>query len=302
MTIKEMYDKILKLESKLNNPKQKYRVTDPDERAKIKEELDYLKDAHKQAMFDLKNNEIQENTFANKLKLDEELGYGKADDLRKVKKTRLTPIKRTEAQKKANEYFSKILKYRRQVREAAKNIPKEAPVNDMYKVARKFRLPFFLGKNKRKILTAGLDVPLAAKIAAGLGGGALSLSAEAAQEAFDAEDLEARKDMPDYYLERGVRDPEEQRQKALLHSFKENLESKEDSEIPSRYENPEIRKYKEDVLKAKKEGTLRDNYVEDIPEQEELNDWENIGRSPESMNMAESQPRFKRLSSLLKRG
>ena len=284
MTIKEMYDQILKLESKLNNPKQKYRVTDPDERAKIKEELDYLKDAHKQAMFDLKNKEIEENTFANKLKLDEELGYGKADDLRKVKTTRLTsPIKRTEAQKKANEMFNKILKYRRQVREAAKNIPKEAPVNDMYKVARKFRLPFFLGKNKRKILTAGLDIPLAAKIAAGLGGGALSLSAEAAQEAFYAEDLEGRKDMPDYYLERGVRDPEEQRQKALLHSFKENLESKEDSEIPSRYENPEIKKYKEDVLQAKKEGTLLDNYVEDVPEQEsEFN-------------------KFKKLTELLKR-
>lgn len=66
-----------------------------------------------------------------------------------------------------------------------------------------------------------------------------------------------------YWFERGVRDPEEQRQRAMLASFKESLPAGgKIDEMPSAYEKPEIRQRKEQVMAAKKAGALAPNYVE----------------------------------------
>lgn len=108
---------------------------------------------------------------------------------------------------------------------------------------------------------------------AGLTGG-LSLAAEAASEGIDSENSGARKDMPDYWLERGIKDKDEQVQRARLSSFKERLSPY--SKIPGAYEKPELRKYKEDVLKAEKEGSLRDNYVEDIQEEDDYKKFKDL--------------------------
>ena len=127
--------------------------------------------------------------------------------------------------------------------------------------------------NLRHLIKSGrfkAAAPFLAKAGLAGAGGLASLAAEAAQEASDAESLGATPNMPEHYLERGVRDPEEARQKALAHSFKESLEGKEDSEMPSRFEKPEIQKYKEDVLKAKQEDLLP-NYVEELPEEKKQN-------------------------------
>jgi hypothetical protein len=64
-----------------------------------------------------------------------------------------------------------------------------------------------------------------------------------------------------YWFERGIRDPEEQLQRARLASFKQELPSIP-SEVPSPYEKPEIRERKEKVLAAKKANALAPTYVE----------------------------------------
>lgn len=96
-------------------------------------------------------------------------------------------------------------------------------------------------------------------IGAGIGG----IAAQAAEEAIDTETSGATPSMPEYWLERGVRDPEEQRQRAALASFKEGLPfSGRVDEIPSAYEKPETKQYKEQVLAVKKSGGLAPTYVE----------------------------------------
>lgn len=127
--------------------------------------------------------------------------------------------------------------------------------------------------NLRNLIKSGklrAVAPVLAKAGLATAGGIASLGAEAAQEAFDAEEAGATKQMPEHYLETGTRDPEEARQKALAYRFKQGLESKEDSKMPSRFEKPEIQKYKEDVMKAKEEDLLP-NYVEQIPEDKKQN-------------------------------
>ena len=106
----------------------------------------------------------------------------------------------------------------------------------------------FLGKGAFKAL------PI---VGAGIGG----IAAQAAEEALDAEPSGATPDMPEYWLERGVRNPEEQLQKARLASFKQSL-PEAPSEIPSRFEAPEVRQRKEQVLAVKKAGALAPTYVE----------------------------------------
>jgi hypothetical protein len=130
-----------------------------------------------------------------------------------------------------------------------------------------------LGKTAVKALPA---------LGAGIGG----IAAQAAEEAFDPETsgaLPTEVDLPvtyentpipedlrsiegiqsSYWLERGVRDPEEQRQRAMLASFKQGLPMQgRMDEIPSPYEKPEIRQRKEQVLAAKKAGALAPTYVE----------------------------------------
>lgn len=108
----------------------------------------------------------------------------------------------------------------------------------------------FLGKGAYKALPV---------IGAGLGG----VAAQAAEEALSPEASGATSSMPEYWLERGVRDPEEQLQKARLASFKEGLPAGgQIDEMPSAYEKPEIRQRKEQVLAAKKAGALAPTYVE----------------------------------------
>lgn len=134
-------------------------------------------------------------------------------------------------------------------------------------------------------------------------GGLLSLAAEAASEGLDSENSGAREDMPDYWLERGVRDRDEQIRRARLSSFKKGIEDRYPSysKIPSAFDKPEIRKYKEDVLEAKRAGTLRDNYVDDI---QEKSDYDKFKSTIDSMKEDEDedkyQNRFKALRSRLR--
>lgn len=66
-----------------------------------------------------------------------------------------------------------------------------------------------------------------------------------------------------YWLERGIRNPEEQRQRAMLASFREGLPAQgRMNEMPSPYEKPEVKQRKEEVLAAKKAGALAPTYVE----------------------------------------
>lgn len=97
-----------------------------------------------------------------------------------------------------------------------------------------------------------------------LGGAAIgAVAAQAAEEALSPEPSGATPQMPEYWLERGVRDPEEQLQKARLASFKEGLPAQgKIEEMPSAYEKPEIKQYKEQVMTAKKAGVLAPTYVE----------------------------------------
>jgi len=106
----------------------------------------------------------------------------------------------------------------------------------------------FLAKGALKVLPA---------VGAGIGG----LAAQAAEEAASPEASGATPNMPEYWLERGIKDPEEQRQRAMLASFKQGL-PETPSEIPSRFEAPEVRQRKEQVLAAKKAGALAPTYVE----------------------------------------
>lgn len=125
-----------------------------------------------------------------------------------------------------------------------------------------------------------------AGVGAAVGGFIGAIGAQAAEEAFDPETsgaLPTEVDLPvtyenapipkdlrsiegiqsSYWFERGVRDPEEQRQRALLASFKEGLPAQgQVDEMPSAYEKPEIRQRKEQVMAAKKAGALAPTYVE----------------------------------------
>lgn len=96
-------------------------------------------------------------------------------------------------------------------------------------------------------------------VGAGIGG----IAAQAAEEALSPEPSGAMPQMEEYWLERGIRNPEEQRQRALLASFKEGLPAQgQVDEMPSAYEKPEIRQRKEQVMAAKKAGALAPTYVE----------------------------------------
>lgn len=271
MTIKQMYDEILRLEQKLRSTNKKYAITDPDKRAELQARIDYLKNAHKEAVFSSRNAEIKKGDLSSKLEVDEKLGYGKGIDLPEKKEVLFTPVKKkTDLQKKAMAEYSKVYTMREKLKEAAEKLAKEAsPKNAIDKVKRKYQLPFYL----KKALSV-IDGPMAAKIGAGLAGGGLSFATEAASQALDAKAVGPTKDMSDYWLESGIKDPEEQIQKARLFSFKEDLPLY--SKIPGAYEKPELRKYKEDVLRAEKEGTLRDNYVEDTEEEDDYKKFKNL--------------------------
>lgn len=136
----------------------------------------------------------------------------------------------------------------------------------------------------------GRAIPMAA-------GGLIGLGVQAADEGLQSEpsgalptevDTLDRRDAPisdntmadegiksTYWFEKGVRDPWEQVQRARLSSFKEGLPNEGKSQIPSRFATPEQTKRYEDTLKAKKAGTLKENYVEKF-ESTELADIQNF--------------------------
>lgn len=103
-------------------------------------------------------------------------------------------------------------------------------------------------------------------IAGGVLGGPLgAFAGEVAQESLDVEPSGATPDMPEYWLERGVRDPEEQQQKARLASFKQGLAERgygSYEKTPSAYAPPEVKAYKEKVMQVEKLGALAPTYVE----------------------------------------
>lgn len=114
------------------------------------------------------------------------------------------------------------------------------------------------------------------------GAGIAGVAAQAAEEATSPEQSGATPQMEEYWLEKGVRNPEEQRQRALLSSFRSGLtnEGRVDK-IPSPYEKPEVRQYKEKVLQAEKAGQLRPNYVEkfEATDDNQINDFLNFLQS-----------------------
>ena len=140
----------------------------------------------------------------------------------------------------------------------------------------------------------------AGKIAIGAATGGLSLAAEAASEGLDSTESGARKDMPDYWLERGISDRDEQIQRARLHRFSENLSpvSKAKDYVPNSMEKQ--RRYEQAAKEASRLGTLRDNYVEDV---QEKSDYDKFKSALDSMKEDEDedkyQNRFKTLRSRL---
>jgi hypothetical protein len=105
-----------------------------------------------------------------------------------------------------------------------------------------------------------------------IAGGALGLAANAAEEGLESEPSGATQDMPDYWLEKGIRNPEEQIQRARLSSFKQGLPNQgRMDEVPSAYDKPETKQYKENVLKAKERNQLAPNYVQPIQSEDKLN-------------------------------
>ncbi len=95
-----------------------------------------------------------------------------------------------------------------------------------------------------------------------LGGPLGAMAGEVAQEAMDVEPSGATPDMPDYWLEKGVANPEEQVQKARLSSFKEGLPNQGQPQIPGPYDKPEVKANRERMFKANPSD--KKNYVEKL--------------------------------------
>lgn len=111
--------------------------------------------------------------------------------------------------------------------------------------------------------------PILGKVGAAAAGGLASAGAEAAVEAMEPTSSGATPNMPDYWLEKGIRDPKEQDRLAKLIGFKQGLTTGINyNKIPGPYEKPESKKYKESVLEAEKAGTLLPNYVEQNPQED----------------------------------
>lgn len=96
-----------------------------------------------------------------------------------------------------------------------------------------------------------------------LGAGIGGVAAQAAEEAASPETSGALPTMPEYWLEKGIKDPEEQIRRARLSSFKAGLPQQGRlDEIPGAYDKPEVKAYKEKVLEVEKLGALAPSYVE----------------------------------------
>lgn len=149
-------------------------------------------------------------------------------------------------------------------------------------------LPQSIALNLPKTAAAGKFAMKALPI---IGAGVGGVAAQAAEEALSPEssgalptelETEDRRNAPipvnleeldkiksTYWFEKGYT-PEQQQQKARLASFKEGLPAQgKIEEMPSAYEKPEIKQYKEQVMTAKKAGALAPTYVE-APKQKVL--------------------------------
>lgn len=119
--------------------------------------------------------------------------------------------------------------------------------------------------------------PFLAKGAVGAAAGGLPLLAEAAEQAFDTESSGANPNMPHYWLEKGIKNPEEQKQRAKVFTARQKLDEALQprysglSNFEPDYMNQNLEEaekankklnYEKAVLEAQKAGTLRPNYVE----------------------------------------
>jgi hypothetical protein len=113
--------------------------------------------------------------------------------------------------------------------------------------------------------------------------GAFGFAAQAAEEGFDSEpsgalpqtiesDVTTKDPYSAYWQEKGVRDPEEQIQRARAASFKQGIPASQinQSKIPGAYAKPEKKSYMESVMQAEKAGTLEKNYVEKLTPKDDL--------------------------------
>jgi hypothetical protein len=128
-----------------------------------------------------------------------------------------------------------------------------------------------------------------------LGGPLGAMASEVAQEALDVEPSGATPDMPDYYLEQGIRDPEEQVQKARLSSFKEGLPNQGQPQTPGPYDKPEIQANRERMQANKAD---KKNYVEK-QESTDANDIQGLINSFQGMGDRASQEYSNVLSQVL---
>lgn len=109
---------------------------------------------------------------------------------------------------------------------------------------------------------------LGAGIGAALGGPVGAMAGELAGEAMDVEPSGATPNMPDYWLEKGVKNPEEQQQKAALSSFNENVDTNKPES--QGFENGTFNTQKFKQQRAYKERSLlenpqqKTNYVEKL--------------------------------------
>lgn len=97
-------------------------------------------------------------------------------------------------------------------------------------------------------------------------GGVPAVASEVVGEAMDVEPSGATMESPaaqeDYLYESGIRDPKKIEEAKRLYNFKQGLPNQgRMDEVPSAYDKPETKQYKENVLKAKERGQLKDNYV-----------------------------------------
>jgi hypothetical protein len=97
-------------------------------------------------------------------------------------------------------------------------------------------------------------------------GGVPAVASEVVGEAMDVEPSGATMESPaaqeDYLYESGIRDPKQMEEAKRLYNFKQGLPNQgRMDEVPSAYDKPETKLYKENVLKAKERGQLKDNYV-----------------------------------------
>ena len=125
-----------------------------------------------------------------------------------------------------------------------------------------------------------------------LAGGLVGLGAQAAEEGMESEpsgalpetiesDIVTKDPYSAYWQEKGVRDPEEQIQRARAASFKQGIPASQinQSRIPGAYAKPEKKAYMESVRQAEQAGTLEKNYVEKITPKDDLEGLTNTLKS-----------------------